>query len=101
MNAQAGSKRAARRINTPAESKRAARQINTPAKSKGAARRINTPAESKGAARRINMPAESKGGVANECAGQKQEGHQHQIGGLAADAPANEETKSAGNAPAK
>jgi hypothetical protein len=25
-------------------------------------------------ARRINTPAESKGGVANECAGQKQEG---------------------------
>ncbi len=44
-------------------------------------------AGSKRAARRINTPVESKGGMANECAGQKQEGHQHQIGVLAANAP--------------
>jgi len=36
---------------------------------------MNAQAGSKRAARRINTPAESKGGrVANECAGQKQEG---------------------------
>jgi hypothetical protein len=86
---------------------------------------MNALAKSKRAARRINTPAESKGGVANECAGQKSDGgaargcagekwalgyasrgcpsqmEQHQIGGLAANAPANEETELAGNAPAK
>jgi hypothetical protein len=38
------------------------------------------------------------GGAARGCASQMD---QHQIGGLAANAPANEETKMAGNAPAK
>jgi len=38
------------------------------------------------------------GGPAKGCASQMK---QHQIGGLAANAPANEETESAGNAPAK
>ena len=38
------------------------------------------------------------GGTARGCAGQKSD---HQIGGLAANTPAYEETKAAGNAPAK
>ena len=50
-------------------------------------------------ARRGDAPAKkSDGGAARGCAGQKE---RHQIGGLAANAPANEVTKSAGNAPAK
>ena len=50
-------------------------------------------------ARQWDAPAYiGDGGAARGCASQMD---QHQIGGLAANAPANEETKMAGNAPAK
>jgi hypothetical protein len=50
-------------------------------------------------ARRGDAPAKTNdGGTARGCAGQKSD---HQIGGLAANTPAYEETKAAGNAPAK
>jgi hypothetical protein len=46
----------------------------------------------------IRLQKMGNGGAARGCASQME---QHQIGGMAANAPANEETKSAGNALAK
>jgi len=46
----------------------------------------------------MQRPKMGNGGPARGCANQME---QHQIGRLAANVPANEETESAGNAPAK